>query len=776
MRAKRQSLPGRVTGRRTYRSSLVPTLDLIAVTAFGLESVAVRELAGLGYEAKPISTGRVLFKGDAKAICRCNLRLRSVDRLLVRMGTFEAKDFGVLFDATTALPWHEWIPKDGEFPVNGRSVKSQLSSVPACQKIVKKAIVEQLRRGHKAQNLLETGATFSIEVSLLNDVATLTLDTSGAGLHKRGYRDLVGDAAMKETLAASLVLLSVWRPERPLIDPFCGTGTIAIEAAMIGLNIAPGINRSFDSVDWPIIPGEAWDEAEQEARDLATGRLAYTIHASDISESALGMARRHAARAGVERQIHFTRKDFADLSSKAEYGCIITNPPWGERMGDDVETERLYRSFPAVLRRFPTWSHHILTARQDLEFLVGQEASRRRKLFNASIECTYYTFLGPRPPEDAPRHAGPGSQEQPAEPVAREDVPADPSTETPASQPLESPRDAEIERLAREQQPAQAFGGLRERDLKESREFAACLSKNARHLRKYPSRGITCYRVYERDCPDVPLIVDRYEDRVHAVEYEREHSRTIAQQADWFELMKRTISEVLELPEKNVIVKPKPRQRGLLQHERVAERGEIITAHEAGLKFEVNLSDYIDTGLFLDHRLTRAMVREQAARKRFLNLFCYTGSFTVYAAAGGATSTTSVDLSNTYLDWARRNMELNGFRGPQHRFIRSDVIEFLERHERGPHYDLAVVDPPTFSNSKSTEEDWEVQVGHTRLLKAVIAQMSPGGVIYFSNNFRRFKLAEEEFAGVRIREISKQTVPPEYRNDRIHRCWRMVVE
>jgi 23S rRNA G2069 N7-methylase RlmK/C1962 C5-methylase RlmI len=279
--------------------------------------------------------------------------------------------------------------------------------------------------------------------------------------------------------------------------------------------------------------------------------------------------------------------------------------------------------------------------------------------------------------------------------------------------------------------------------------------------------------------PDVPLIVDRYADWYHAAEYEREHSRTAAQQADWFDLMRRTIAATAGVPPEQVVIKEKHRQRGLTQHEKVADarRTLVVTEGTPPLKFEINLTDYIDTGLFLDHRLTRDMVRAEAARKRFLNLFCYTGAFTVHAAAGGAAASTSVDLSNTYLDWAQRNLGLNNLWSKAHTLVRSDVLDFLRAHPRhGPAYDLVVCDPPTFSNSKSTQEDWEVARAHTEVLALLAPLVSPGGVVYFSTNYRRFKLDDRAVAeaGWAARNISSRTVPPEYRNRRIHLCWRMV--
>lgn len=747
-----------------------PNLDLVATSAFGLEAVVARELATLGIDAKPYATGRVGFAGDATTLIRANLWLRAADRVLIAVGRFHASDFGVLFDATFALPWERWIPHDFAFPVDGRSVKSQLSSVPACQKIVKKAIVERLRSAHGVQTLPETGPTVRVEVALLKDQATLTIDTSGDGLHKRGYRPLVGEAALKETMAAGLVLLSNWRPERPLIDPFCGSGTIPIEAALIGRNIAPGLTRAFDAEQWPTFPREQWDALRADARAAARPSLPVTIHGSDIDSNALSLARAHAVAAGVDRDVHFQRRDIAELDSKAEFGVVIANPPYGVRLGDIESTDHLYTQLPIVFRRLPTWSFHILTARLDLERIFGQEATRRRKLYNSRIECTYFSFLGPKPPSlrrDPEREAEP-----PCEPEAVPHMPGEfdgaSSSDSPAEpQPPFTPP----------AQPSAAFGGLRERDSRELDQFAARLEKNARHLRRYPSRGITCYRVYERDCPDAPLIIDVYDGAAHIAEYEREHSRSAAQQADWWDRVRDITSSALSIPRELVFTKEKHRQRGLTQHEKVADRRAVRVVTEGGLRFEVNLSDYIDTGLFLDHRVTRAMVRDEARGSRFLNLFCYTGSFTVFAAAGGAASTTSVDLSNTYLSWARRNLELNSLWPGAHTLVREGVLEFLDSPDAGRGYTLAVVDPPTFSNSKSTDDDWEVGRDQADLFQRLIPRMAPGGVIYFSNNFRRFKLDEDTLArlGVSSREISSRTVPPEYRNRRIHRCWRLVV-
>ena len=718
-------------------------LDLIATAAFGLEAEVRHELKTLGYESRVASPGRVAFRGDERAIREANLWLRCAERVLIRLAGGPAGDFDLLFDLAQETPWADWIPPDGAFPVRGRSYKSQLTSVPAIQRTVKKAVVESLRASHRVAELPETHGQYAIEVAIADDEASLLLDTTGVGLHKRGYRPLVGAAPLRETLAAALVRLARWKPEQPFWDPFCGTGTLAIEAAMIGRGLAPGLRRVFACEQWPRLSGADWGELRQAAERRAKPSLPERILATDSDEAALRLARQAAAAAGVAEDIHFQRREFHDLSSKREYGCLICNPPYGERIGEREEIEQLYQSMPRVLRRLSTWSHYVLTARLDFEKLVGQQASKRRKLYNGRLECAYFQFHGPKKgAAGAGRSAEPANDSTEAEPAA----------------------------------PPQAFGGLRPEAERQAREFASALAKRARHLRKWPTkRGITCYRLYDRDMPEAPFAIDRYSDAVVVAEYERPHERTPAEHADWLDLMMRSIAEVLEVPRSEVFLRKRERQRGHAQYERVSEQSVIRTVAEAGLRFRVNLSDYLDTGLFLDHRVTRGMVRDAAEGKRVLNLFAYTGSFSVYAAAGRAASTTTVDLSANYLDWAAENLRLNGFDvGGPHSQVRADSREYVESLPREPLFDLAVVDPPTFSNSKSVEEDWDVQRDAAALLNAIGERLSAGGAIYFSTNFRRFKLDEPALAGFAIREISRQTVPEDFRNKRIHRCWRLV--
>ncbi|WP_152401290.1 THUMP domain-containing class I SAM-dependent RNA methyltransferase [Paenibacillus cellulositrophicus] len=376
----------------------MPELQLIATAPMGLEAIVARELKELGYNDVQVENGRVNFTGDYKDICRCNLWLRTSDRILVKMGEFPAKTFDELFEGTKELPWQDWIPANGEFPVEGRSHHSQLSSVPACQGIVKKAIVEKLKQSYHTEWFQENGPRYVIEVNLLKDVALLTLDTTGPALHKRGYRKLVTEAPLKETMAAALLQISRWNPSRPLYDPCCGSGTILIEAALLGWNIAPGLRRSFPSEHWPAIPEELWSEAREEAFDAVQDDQPLQLTGSDIDPKAIEVAKAAAKSAGLAGEIDFQVLPASKAHPQGEYGCLITNPPYGERLSEKTEVEKLVRTLGNTANQLPTWSFFALSPTKQFEHYFGRKADKRRKLFNGRIECQYYQFLGPLPP------------------------------------------------------------------------------------------------------------------------------------------------------------------------------------------------------------------------------------------------------------------------------------------------------------------------------------------------------------------------------------------
>lgn len=373
-------------------------LELIATTAFGLEAIAAREIKALGYEVLETENGRITFQGPPEAICRANLWLRTAERVLLKVGNFKARSFEELFEKTKTLPWSRWIPENGVFPVSGKSIKSQLHSVPDCQAIVKKAVVESLKKTYRTDWFIEKGSQYAIEVALLKDEVTLTIDTSGSGLHRRGYRESYHQAPLKETLAAALVMLSYWNPDRVLVDPLCGSGTIPIEAALIGKNIAPGMHRDFASQHWEWMDQAHWRQARTETHDLADLQRPLSLQGYDLDENAIKMARQYAFNALGGHEIHFERRDVAEFGSRYHYGCIITNPPYGERMGSVEEVEQLYATLSDRFMKLDTWSVYVLTAYPEFERIFGKRADRRRKLYNGRIMCQYYQYQGPRPP------------------------------------------------------------------------------------------------------------------------------------------------------------------------------------------------------------------------------------------------------------------------------------------------------------------------------------------------------------------------------------------
>ena len=557
------------------------TLSLIATATFGLESVVARELANLGYESRALRPGWLTFDADESGVARSNLWLRASDRVLLSIASFPASDFDALFDGTRAVAWERFLPRRARVPVRGRSVRSALASVPACQSIVKKAIVERLKEAYGLRTLPEDGPTFEVEIALLKDEAMLVLDTTGPGLHKRGYRLESGIAPLKETLAAGLVCLSHWNRERPFLDPFCGAGTLAIEAALMGRNLAPGRERSFAAESWPTLPAETWKRAREEARDRERPPLAEPLEASDRDEAVLDLARRSAAKASVAGDVRFARREVSALSSAREYGCLITNPPYAGRSGQEDEVSELYRAMPGIFRKLPTWSFFVLTARRDFETVAGQEADRRRKLYNGDVECTYFQFLGPRPGR--------------------------------ASEAAEKP----------------VFGGIDERARKQAGIFANRLRKRAHHMRKWPSKRATdVYRLYDRDIKEVPIAIDRYGDSLLLLPSEaRLESRTRAENEDWLDLMARTAAETLSVPLENVVIQGRPREP------------KVLTVREVGIPYEVRLDGRkreLDPAL----RILRQWIRKEAAGKRVMVSGPGAASFRIAAEKARARSVT----------------------------------------------------------------------------------------------------------------------------------------
>lgn len=378
--------------------AIMREFELVATAAAGLEAIVAKEVRRLGYECE-VDNGKVYFKGDEMAIAKANLWLRVADRVKIVVGRFKATTFDELFEHTKALPWEDLLPLDANFPVAGKSVKSTLFSVPNCQAITKKAIVSRLSEKYRRQGrLMESGALFKLEVSILKDEVTITLDTSGAGLHKRGYRVGQGGAPLKETMAAALVLLTSWHPDRPFYDPVCGSGTIPIEAAWIGRNIAPGLRRDFVCETWDWMSANIWKEARSEAEAAANYEQPLDIVGTDIDHRMIEISKQNALKAGLEDVIEFKQMQVADFTTEKEYGVIVANPPYGERLEDEGSVRELYREMRAVYRDMPTWSVYVLTSYEMFEEVYAKRATKKRKLYNGYLRTDLYQYWGPRPP------------------------------------------------------------------------------------------------------------------------------------------------------------------------------------------------------------------------------------------------------------------------------------------------------------------------------------------------------------------------------------------
>lgn len=376
-------------------------MELIAPCHFGLEAVLKREILDLGYEIAEVEDGRVTFYGDADAICRANIFLRTAERILLKVGSFRAVTFEELFDKTKELPWEDYIPQNGKFWVaKAASVKSKLFSTSDIQSIMKKAMVRRMQERYCVEWFPENGASYPIRVFLMKDIVTVGIDTTGISLHKRGYREVSGKAPITETLAAALIMLTPWRKDRILVDPFCGSGTFPIEAAMMAANIAPGMNRSFLSEKWDnLITKKNWYDVIDEANDMICDDVEVDIQGYDVDSSVIKIARRNAREAGVEHLIHFQERDVKDLNHPKKYGFIITNPPYGERLEDKKDLPDLYRAFGESFKRLDSWSAYMITSYDDAERYFGRKADKNRKIYNGMLKTYYYQFLGPKPPK-----------------------------------------------------------------------------------------------------------------------------------------------------------------------------------------------------------------------------------------------------------------------------------------------------------------------------------------------------------------------------------------
>jgi 23S rRNA (guanine2445-N2)-methyltransferase / 23S rRNA (guanine2069-N7)-methyltransferase len=712
----------------------------IATAAQGLEPLLVQELQILGANTIESTTGAVRFTGEPELAYRVCLWSRLASRLLLPLARFTVLDAQALYEGVHALPWEDHLAPDGTLAVDfvGSSQAITHSHFGALK--VKDAIVDRLRARHgQRPSVARIRPQLRINVHLRHEQATVSVDLAGESLHRRAYRLDQGQAPLKENLAAAIL----WRANWPTIaasggafvDPMCGAGTLAIEAAMLAADIAPGLHRTYYGFQgWLGHVPRIWQRLLEEAaqRRLAGMTQLPSILGYDADSHAVHQAIDNAERAGLSGRIHFERRELhrATPPAAARSGLIATNPPYGERLGRIEELIPLYRSLGEHLKQhFSDWQAAVITSEIELGKAIGLRARKRYALYNGALKCTLLLFS-----LDA------GNRLADAMPAATADTPPEAAAAVLGNGP---------------------------------QMLVNRLHKNLKQLSGWLQREqISCYRLYDADLPQYALAVDRYGPWVHVQEYAPPASIDPEQAQRRLQEALSAISMALAVPRSHIFLKQRRRQKGTAQYDKQADAGNFVEVNEGGLHFLVNLSDYLDTGLFLDHRITRARLRELAHGKRFLNLFGYTGTASVYAAAGGAVRTTTVDASQTYLAWARRNMARNGFALSRHDFVRADCLRWLQTAQT--RYDLIFLDPPTFSNSKRSAQSFDVQRDHVALLQAAGRLLAPRGTLIFSTNYRRFKLNQAVLPGFAIEDLSTATLPPDFaRNPRIHQCWQL---
>ncbi len=799
-------------------------LRLFVTTPKGMEPLLAEELRALGATAlKPARAGISLDASLSLAYRVC-LWSRLANRVLLTLARFPAPDPDALYARVRDLEWEDHLAADGTLAVDCHVTDSAITHSQYAAQKTKDAIVDRLReRFGQRPSVDRQQPDVRVNLYIQSNRATLSLDLSGDSLHRRGYRTQDTGAPLKENLAAAILLAADWpaiaAAGGALLDPMCGSGTLPIEAALMAADWAPGLNRDyFGFSGWLGHVPAHWRALREEAEARRIAGLAQLppILGSDSDSRAVDIARANARRAGLAEHLRFMACDLGDIHPPAAHGLLVANPPYGERLGEAARLTPLYARLGQVLReRFGGWQAAVFTANPEAARGLGLPAERQLTLYNGALACRLSLHRLPSHPatanDQAPAISPKGSPERSSQsppeasprhpPVMSPDIPADAASASspwPARPPAQASVAAPQPRPQPQPEPAPqslpAASPVRAAAAGHSAGatmFANRLRKNLRHLGRWARRqGVSCYRLYDADLPDYALAVDLYEGEpargattaprwLHVQEYQAPASVDPARAEARLSEALAMLAEVVEIPLEQVYFKVRKRQKGSAQYRRQGEGGEFHIVREAGLRFLVNFSDYLDTGLFLDHRQTRARVRELAAGRDVLNLFCYTGSATVYAAAGGARSTTSVDMSRTYLDWARRNLLLNRFDGPEHQRIQADCLQWLEEAVSRPQrYGLVFLDPPSFSNSKRMDTSFDILRDQTPLLEQAARLLSDDGILIFSTNRRQFKLsAQTETAlqahGLRGEDITRATLPEDFaRGTLIHRCWQ----
>jgi 23S rRNA (guanine2445-N2)-methyltransferase / 23S rRNA (guanine2069-N7)-methyltransferase len=747
--------------RSKRRQNTKDSYCFVATCAAGLENLVLEEIASLGGKEPVTVPGAVIWQaGSLKTAYLACLWSRFSSRILLRLTRFEAPTPEEIYQETGKIDWSKHFNGTTSFAVYATLVNSapELNHSHYASLRVKDAVVDQFRRrtGERPDVDVRTpGIRLNLHVE--GTTATLSLDLSGDSLHRRGYRTGAGEAPLKETLAAAIAYLSGVRvgmsPDTCLLDPLCGSGTLLIEAALIIGDSAPGLLREhFGFQHWLGHNEKMWEglvEAAVQREDQYADTPWPMILGYDADPHVVAVARKNIINAGLGDRITIKQRQLARLQPPTAEGLLLTNPPYGERLSEKEAVKYLYRALGRIFHRhFSGWRLGFFTANPDFADMLGMSWQESHRLYNGPLKCRLLTT--------ALTAASPGTSEESDEGM----------------------------RLSLQDLQETLQESNQENDsVLPAQDFADRLRKNCQRLFPWAEeRKINCFRIYDADIPEYNLAIDVYEQWVHVQEYEPPATVASEKAEERFNQALQVIRRLLDVPHSQVFVKKRRKQRGNEQYQKrpdttgktggkTGKTGKLYEVREGGCRFLVNFTDYLDTGLFLDHRKTRAMLAELADGRTFLNLFAYTGSATVYAAKGGAVSTQSVDLSEKYLVRAQANLSLNGFGGALHQFSEADCLQWLRscRDE----YGVIFVDPPTFSNSRHKNIVFDVQQDHPELLRLAMNLLTRDGVLIFSTNFRKFQLdaeLEEEFV---VREITEQTLPEDFQEKgNIHRCWQ----
>lgn len=719
-------------------------MKLFVTSPKGITHLLVQELIALGAQDVVEAAAGARCEADLATAYGICLWSRVANRVLLPIAAFNASTPEELYDHVKKIAWEEHLRADGTLAVDCTAIQSAITHTHYASLKTKDAICDYFRDKENQRPSVDTETPdLRLHLHLQRKRATLSIDLSGQSLHQRGYRAAPVLAPLKENLAAALLLQAQW-PELAkqgayLVDPMCGSGTFLIEAAMIAADIAPGINRHYYGfLNWQQHDNHVWQALLQDARQRREVGLKQCpqIQGYDENNEAVRATQNNIERAQLRDIVHVERRNIVQNVTENYHarGLIITNPPYGDRLGDRITLRPVYEALGRYIKNAPAgWRAAIFTGNPELANYVGLKSDEARAFFNGDIECQLLRYR------------------------------------------LHDQAMPTVMSVA----PVELSAG--------AQSFVNRLQKNIKHYKKWAEReNVACYRVYDKDLPEYGVAIDLYQNDKERWLHVQEYAAPKTVDADKAQQRLQEIFSVLgdtfQLSADRIYFKVRQKQKGSDQYEKFADRRQFHIVDESPARFYVNFSDYLDTGLFLDHRLTRKLLHDLANGKHFLNLFAYTGTASVHAGLGGAISTTTVDMSNTYLDWAQRNLELNDLRGRQHKLIQADCLQWLREESEREHpkrYDVIFLDPPTFSTSKRMQESFDVQRDHVEVLTLVMQLLDAKGTLIFSNNFRKFKLDEAALttyiANVHIEDITAKTIPFDFqRNPRIHQCWKIT--